>query len=163
MDESATKRCSQCGDVKPLSQFYRDRTRPDGLCNRCKDCRKGADHQRYQDNRDAILARRRAHYEVHGDAVRNAQRRYRNGNREAAFSHYGRACACCGATENLTIDHINGDGSQHRRELYGDSQRGSTRFYIWLIKQGFPPGYQTLCHPCNASKKNSERCRLNHS
>ena len=35
-------------------------------------------------------------------------------------------------------------------------------FYGWLIANGFPPGYQTLCRPCNASKADSPACRLDH-
>jgi hypothetical protein len=34
MDEP-TKRCSRCGEWKPLTAFHRNRTKPDGLQNRC--------------------------------------------------------------------------------------------------------------------------------
>ncbi len=92
------------------------------------------------------------------------ERERRAALREKVLGHYGRACACCGVTEDLTIDHVNGDGDQHRIELYGDSQAsGGTRFYRWLIKQGFPPGYATLCRRCNLSKGKAERCRLDHA
>jgi len=32
----------------------------------------------------------------------------------------------------------------------------------WLIKNGFPEGFQTLCRPCNGSKGDGDRCKLNH-
>jgi len=32
--------------------------------------------------------------------------------------------------------------------------------YLWVIRQGFPPGFQTLCGLCNRSKKDSAHCRL---
>lgn len=48
----------------------------------------------------------------------------------------------------LSIDHINGGGSKHTKSL---NRRGVT-FYLWLIKQGFPDGYQTLCYNCNFAK-----------
>jgi hypothetical protein len=32
----ATKRCSKCGEVKPLSEFYNDRTKADGKASWCK-------------------------------------------------------------------------------------------------------------------------------
>jgi hypothetical protein len=84
--------------------------------------------------------------------------------REKIFGHYGRSCFCCGTTENLTLDHVGGDGAKHRLELYGDSQApGGPRFYRWLIKQGLPPGYQTLCRRCNLSKAKGEYCRLDHA
>jgi len=65
----------------------------------------------------------------------------------AAFVAYGGAfCKCCGETgmEFLSIDHINnGRGNPAKRE-------GS--LYYWLRKRGFPPGFQVLCHNCNAAK-----------
>jgi hypothetical protein len=92
------------------------------------------------------------------------ERERRAALKEKVLGHYGRACACCGAAVDLTLDHVNGDGAQHRLELYGDSQgAGGTRFYRWLIRQGFPPGYQTLCRRCNLSKGKSEFCRLDHA
>jgi len=64
---------------------------------------------------------------------------------------YGNVCACCGEKEEifLAIDHVNNDGAEHRRELRGVS---SAFFYRWLKKNGFPPGFQTLCHNCNWAK-----------
>jgi len=79
------------------------------------------------------------------------------------FDHYGHACACCGTAERLDIDHINGGGSAHRTALFGRANNGGADFYRWLVAQGFPPGYQVLCRPCNASKANGVTCRLDHS
>jgi hypothetical protein len=79
--------------------------------------------------------------------------------RDQVFGHYGTVCACCGTTENLTIDHVNGGGTKHREELGGI---GGIQFYVWLIRNGFPEGFQTLCNPCNISKGNGLACRLKH-
>jgi len=86
-------------------------------------------------------------------------RRHRRREREVVFGHYGRACACCGATERLTIDHLYGDGADHRREM---GNRGGYRTYHWLIINGLPPGFQTLCEPCNFSKDRGAACVLDH-
>jgi hypothetical protein len=83
--------------------------------------------------------------------------------RAAVFDHYGWACACCGATENLTIDHVNGGGRAHRLTLFGNAEQGGTHFWRWLADQGFPEGFQTLCMPCNSSKRDTARCRLEHA
>ena len=67
------------------------------------------------------------------------------------MSHYGGKCACCGETEMafLTIDHVNGDGAAHRREI---KAAGGT-LYRWLQKNGYPQGdYQCLCMNCNFAK-----------
>lgn len=36
--EAVTKWCSKCGQTKPLTDFYRDRSRPDGYRYMCKEC-----------------------------------------------------------------------------------------------------------------------------
>lgn len=79
--------------------------------------------------------------------------------RDLVFSRYGRACNCCGATENLTIDHVFGGGREHL-EAFGLS--GGQDFYQWLISNDFPAGFQVLCSPCNSSKGEGKRCRRWH-
>ena len=78
--------------------------------------------------------------------------------RAAVLGHYGTACACCGAAERLSIDHVEGNGARHRQELFG-GKSSSQRMYRWLVKQGFPDGFQTLCLPCNQSKGNGRECK----
>ena len=61
----------------------------------------------------------------------------------------GPECACCGedTVDFLTIDHINGGGNEHRRQMNG------TNPYRWLKKHGYPPGYQVLCFNCNCGRR----------
>ena len=70
--------------------------------------------------------------------------------RRNVFEHYGLSCACCGEStfEFLEIDHVDGDGkgNDHRREI------GYSGIYKWLIRNGFPEGFQTLCSNCNRAK-----------
>lgn len=75
--------------------------------------------------------------------------RYRARLWEGALDAYGRSCACCGEDHPafLTIDHVDGGGSQHRAET---GARGSD-FYRWLQKNGYPEGFQTLCWNCNCA------------
>jgi hypothetical protein len=54
----------------------------------------------------------------------------------------------------LALDHISGGGAIHRKEIGGGAD-----FYRWLIKSGFPPGYQVLCHNCNLAKSAYGSCR----
>ena len=57
-------------------------------------------------------------------------------------------CACCksGIYEFLSLDHIKGGGTQHRKKL------GTKYIFSFLIQAGFPTGYQVLCHNCNMAK-----------
>ena len=75
--------------------------------------------------------------------------RYARKLRRAAFDAYGGpVCACCGEDQELflTIDHVNGDGAAHRREL------GKRVIYGWLKEHGYPEGFRVLCQNCNAGR-----------
>ena len=37
--EVKTKRCSKCGQIKPISEFYKKKSSKDGLYSICKECR----------------------------------------------------------------------------------------------------------------------------
>ena len=70
--------------------------------------------------------------------------------RERVFEKYGGAkCRCCGEDhfEFLEIDHVNGDGSNHRRKF-----PGARSICTWLRANNFPPGFQVLCRNCNTSR-----------
>lgn len=82
-------------------------------------------------------------------------------NRDRVYDHYGRACRCCAATSDLTIDHTNGDGHEHREGLHG-RRTDSHAIYRWLIRHGLPEGFQVMCRPCNTSKARTGACRLAH-
>ena len=67
------------------------------------------------------------------------------------LSHYSQGkltCACCDESmyEFLCLDHIDGGGTQHRKEL------GTKYIYAWLIRNNYPEGYQVMCHNCNMAK-----------
>lgn len=81
-------------------------------------------------------------------------KRYRLRCRLAVFRFYSKgtmACNCCGEKtyEFLCIDHINGGG---RKERLNDPQKKGSGLYSWIIKNGFPGGFQILCHNCNMAK-----------
>lgn len=66
------------------------------------------------------------------------------------IQHYGGKCQHCGEKDMavLSIDHIDGGGTQHRKQI---KEQGMT-FYRWLIKNNYPKGFQTLCFNCNMKK-----------
>lgn len=70
--------------------------------------------------------------------------------RAKVFAGYGGKCVCCGeATQQfLTVDHINGGGSQHRRK----AKLNGSRFYAWIIKNNFPADLRLLCYNCNCGR-----------
>lgn len=55
------KRCSVCGELKPLSEFALNRARKDGHACDCKACRKKYRDQHYQDNKEYYKSKARAY------------------------------------------------------------------------------------------------------
>lgn len=80
--------------------------------------------------------------------------------KKAVLAAYGGCCACCGEVRLpfLTLDHTNGDGKTHRLKL-GSRWVGS-RFYLWLIKKGFPRdvGLRVLCWNCHMALTHQGAC-----
>ena len=60
--EEGFKRCSKCGEIKPISEFYKRKSSKDGLQNNCKDCAKAVRKEHYQTHRDTIL-KKKAEYD----------------------------------------------------------------------------------------------------
>jgi hypothetical protein len=67
------------------------------------------------------------------------------------INKYGGRCVGCGEEniEFLTIDHINNDGAQERKE----TGRFGAIFYRYLLKTALSDKYQILCYNCNCSKE----------
>lgn len=84
------------------------------------------------------------------EKYREHQRNYRAKLREEVFSHYGSVCSCCKESRPpfLTIDHINGGGSQHNKTF----TQGSGALYRQIKKNNFPDIYRILCFNCNCGR-----------
>lgn len=87
---------------------------------------------------------------IHGHRCRNRheERRLR------VLSYYSAGppiCAECGITDvaMLCLDHIMGDGAEHRKQLNGKN------IYTWIVENNYPVGFQVLCHNCNFKKGTS--------
>jgi hypothetical protein len=80
------------------------------------------------------------------------------------LNHFGWECACCRATAGLQLDHIHGNGAEHR-EVFG------AHIYQWLITNNFPAEcesggkyeLQVLCPTCNTSKSLMSHCLVHSS
>ena len=124
------KYCSYCEKEKINKDFNKDNSSKDKLCCICRHCQRIQHIERTLKNKILVMSH------------------YSNGKPE---------CACCGIKELefLSIDHINGNGNKHRSSI---KTRSGWTFYLWLKKNGFPSGYQVLCHNCNQAKGNFGNC-----
>ncbi len=143
--------CAQCGRVPPRSdkptcetcnekskQNARTRANANiakGLCSKCgvnKLVTKRHCDQCYSKHKSSA----RKNYLILRDAVFNAYGGYK--------------CTCCGEKQQafLTIDHVNNNGCEHRRQI------GQSNCYRWLKQNDYPSGFQVLCMNCQWGRKN---------
>jgi hypothetical protein len=138
------KRCSKCKQLKPVSEFPKNHDHADGLAYYCKPCAIEYAAAYYAKHRNHLIA-------VSGPARRARSLRIKL----EVLGHYSGGkptCACCGESNIwfLSMDHINGGGNKHRREMRAQGLRtGGTDFYYSLRRQGYPSGFQVLCFNCN--------------
>ena len=141
---SSGKVCTVCnGNTPPF-------VKGSGKCSLCR----GEYYKQYRArNLDIISSKQKIRYQQNKDRNREAiNKRHREEHikiREEVFAAYGHKCNCCGENNSafLTIDHIEGDGSQHRKKI-------RMSIYRWLKRNGFPKNnFQILCFNCNCAKQ----------
>src|SRR5258708_2811635 len=103
----------------------------------------------FKDNREKFRQYGKKWYDKdpkHANELREARKQV---VRNAVIAAYGNKCACCSETikEFLSVDHVNGGGGKHRKEI-----GGTEAFYYWLRRHGFPQDeFRLLCMNCNFS------------
>jgi hypothetical protein len=113
-------------------------------------------------HRESLNQKARAYYYSHLKEGVIVESLYKLKVKTNVMTHYGNGkCACvrCGFDDirALSIDHINGKGNKQRKET---GKNGGGSGYIWLIKNNYPEGYQTLCMNCQFIKSIEEKeCR----
>lgn len=117
-----------------------------------------ANNKRWRDrNRPKLRAEAKVYYQGHkAKAMENCRNR-RQKLRGEVLTHYGEGkliCVQCGYSDSraLSLDHINNNGAEERKKLFGRKQP-NPRFWEILIKLGYPEGYQTLCMNCQFIKE----------
>lgn len=81
------KKCSQCGIVKDEREFYKDRSRKDGLQSKCKIC--GNKHRKkyYQENRDKEIEYTNKYREKHRERYLEYKKKYHQENRDKEIEY----------------------------------------------------------------------------
>ena len=162
-------KCGTCGEIQPADQFQRRRAGSDARRTTCNSCKNKAYHMRVlrltEDEKQARVfrwrlsreRRKKAGYvnppvseQVRQQKRQEAAKGYAELKAQVRL-HYGGQCACCGEREPLFLemDHINNDGSHHRR-IIGQS---ASQLYRWLEKNNWPQKeFQLLCCNCNRGR-----------
>lgn len=159
-----TKTCKNCGP-QPISMWKttlkKGRQKPEWRCIKCTKDSNARTYHKHAEKRKAHTrewVQRNAERKKFVNAAwrqehvlerRSYMKARVQEKKELVLRHYGGACTCCGEEEIkfLCLDHQNGGGNKHRKEV-----GGGTTFYAWIIRNNFPEGFQVLCHNCNFTK-----------
>ena len=167
------KKCSKCKLELSTEMFTKHSREKDGFYYCCKKCKAVEDKTYYEKHLDKIKFKKQKYYENNKQHIVDKTLRYQKSNPEKVkiyaktsrkklklevFNYYCNndvKCQYCDEKELciLTVDHINGGGRQHTKEV------GS--LYPWLKLNGYPEGFQILCWNCQFRKKNLEAKPLN--
>jgi len=77
-----TKQCKKCGEIKPLSEFYKNKNYNDGYSTKCKKCFSAYARRRYAANREKLQEAGRRYYAANREKCRASNRRYKEANPE---------------------------------------------------------------------------------
>jgi hypothetical protein len=122
------KRCSKCGELKPLESFYKEKTARDGYRSDCKDCFAARAKDWYSKNREQTIARVKKWQQENAEHVREYRKRHnaesperiREGHLRRKFgltletyaellASQGGGCAICGEPEETSSHHVDHD------------------------------------------------------
>ena len=139
--------CKKC-DGK-LSKIYREKNRENYI-------QYGRDS--YKRNPEGHRERARKSYHKHSVERLEQKKQRILATRIAAIECYSQGencCACCGEKifDFLTLDHINNDGADHRREFGGRVSFSGDKFIKHLLDTKQLDRIQVLCMNCNWGKQ----------
>ena len=126
-------------------------------CSRpCK--AKASEERRKADGRAAEKDRKK--YQRSAEQRREYARKASRQLRERLLDHYGRECVQCGSSHRIELDHVHGNGKQHRKAV----GRGDA-LYRWILANDFPADceaggqfeLQPLCQHCHHLKTMRQR------
>jgi len=147
------KICCHCQQEKPLSEFDIEKAKSDGHKGRYKLCASIYRKAHYISALSVAKTKkwRQAHYSKSLDYMLQ----YRTKLKTQIVAGYGGKCTCCGESEItfLTLEHLNNDGDEHRKQ-YG----GGSGVYRNVIRRSFPKEYTILCYNCNLAKRGGKQC-----
>lgn len=159
LDGGLCVNCGKRGPAAPSKRYPKPR-----LCDECRALTRSKNRLKVIRWAASGLCRRcgspavtKSSCEKHRIESRDRGARKRIEVKRAVMDYYSggkNRCECCGESELefLTIDHPNGGGSAHRKEL-----GGGYNFYVSLLRLR-PTGLRVLCMNCNMATKGGRVC-----
>ncbi len=151
-----TKRCGRCRITKAFSEFHRSKATNSGYRSCCKVCAAEA-NKAYNTLRYTVpelveknKARCQDYHKRNKEVLNQKSKAWRTELRSVVYQAYGNSCQWCGESnfKFLTLDHVNGDGAAHRREI-----GGIAKMLKWAKDNNYPTSLRLLCYNCNCGRE----------
>lgn len=143
-----TKECSVCKEFKEFEEFTKSNVTKSGLAALCKMCN------------HLHVIKWKQKQSPDEEKIRHGiiSAKWYEELKLRVINHYGGPCYCCGEDRLafLTLDHIDGGGLKHRKEI---NVVGS-RFYKWLENNNYPEEIRlrSACANCNMATRHNKVC-----
>lgn len=146
------KYCAGCDKHVPLRDWTKHNSTADRLQHQCKHCRNARRREARRSKKGFYATEQEKYKEKHLVAARRSYYKCKH----LVMRHYcggeNYTCCQCGFADPraLSIDHVDGKGADHRRNLKG------VNLYRWLVREKYPDGFQVLCMNCQWIKRHEE-------
>ena len=159
------KRCSKCGETKPLDEFYKRSSSKDNKAPRCRECSKKAhrgwyatnaekarrDSRRWiKDNPERAKETKRIYYANNREKVLTAQSKMWAANHRNLRAKFGPSCFDCGQTFPT--------GMFEYHHLDPSTKKGNTnlRSWKWECLEAYVQGCVQICPNCHRLRHRQE-------
>src|SRR5258706_5541068 len=158
------KTCKECGETKPLNEFYRNKTQTDGVQTYCKICESAMEKDKYISNKVKIDERNKEWYYANKSAKYKQQRAWNANNKEKLIGYWVNRRALKAGAEGYfnEKDIINLYNEQNGTCAYCRVNLSETGYHIDHIQplskggSNWPDNLALACPHCNLSKKNKD-------
>ena len=134
------KRCTICGQEKPLDKFSKKKTGKFGVHSQCKECRHAYDKRYYATNAQRISEYQKRYYRANTERILTRVKRYRIANIERVNQYQ----------EQWRADHAEYQKEYHRQYRASHSQETQKRYQRYYAEHS------------ERLKENAQRYRVNH-
>jgi len=134
------KVCTRCKVEKPLTEFWRDKAKKDGLYSHCKSCGAVYYAERYQANKERIAEQNKKYKKDNKERIIEQQAEYRKANKDRYLAHKAERRA---KKKNAAVD-LTDNERLAIRLIYEDAQT-----LDWHVDHIVPISKGGLHHPDN--------------
>lgn len=155
-----SKRCTKCGEEKPLEMFSKNKNHKDGRAYQCKICARAQFADYYAVNRESLNEKSNAWKEAHPERTREGNARWRENNPERTRERTrlwreANADKVKNASKAYRIKHADRRNAQSREWRANNPERVKNRNAQWRQENGIE--YQRKWRASNKHKLRAYR------